>query len=172
MGKPHAVCMPLPAQGHIKAMLKLAKLLHSNGFHITFVHTEAIYNYILTSSTPDALDGPDDFRFETLPNGQTDVDISSFFISIRDDFAEPFAKLVRRLNDPLSGVPPVTCIVSDSFTSFTLGVAAELGIPDVFFCSVSACSYLGMLQFEQLVERDLAPIKGMLHPNLFSFLSF
>ena len=28
--KPHAVCVPFPAQGHITPMLKLAKLLHAN----------------------------------------------------------------------------------------------------------------------------------------------
>ncbi|CDP20291.1 unnamed protein product [Coffea canephora] len=38
--KPHAACITAPAQGHIKPMLKLAKLLHQNGFHITFVNTE------------------------------------------------------------------------------------------------------------------------------------
>ncbi|KAM4073227.1 hypothetical protein ACB094_10G002400 [Castanea mollissima] len=38
--KPHAVCIPCPAQSHMKAMLKLSKLLHHEGFHITFVNTE------------------------------------------------------------------------------------------------------------------------------------
>ena len=38
--KPHAVCVPYPAQGHINPVLKLAKILHSRGFHITFVYTE------------------------------------------------------------------------------------------------------------------------------------
>ncbi|TQD69429.1 hypothetical protein C1H46_045038 [Malus baccata] len=28
--KPHAVCIPVPAEGHTKAMLQLAKLLHHN----------------------------------------------------------------------------------------------------------------------------------------------
>ena len=42
--KPHAVLIPLPFQSRIKSMLKLAKLLHHRGFHITFVNTE--YNHI------------------------------------------------------------------------------------------------------------------------------
>jgi hypothetical protein len=44
--KPHAVCAPFPDQGHINPMLKLAKILLFNGFHITFVNTE--YNHTLT----------------------------------------------------------------------------------------------------------------------------
>lgn len=38
--RPHVVCLLSPAQSHIGATLKLAKLLHSKGFHITFVSTE------------------------------------------------------------------------------------------------------------------------------------
>ncbi|ONK59237.1 uncharacterized protein A4U43_C08F4390 [Asparagus officinalis] len=155
--KPHAVCMPLPAQGHINAMIKLAKLLHFKGFHITFIYTESIYNRILASSSPDSLPCSTDFQFETIPDGMMAGDMVSFFESVRDDFADPFGELVKRLNEPSSGVPPVSCIISDSFTSFTLGVAAELGIPDVFFCSVSACSYLGMLQYDELIRRGLVP---------------
>ena len=30
--KAHAVCIPLPGQSHIKAMLKFAKLLHGKVF--------------------------------------------------------------------------------------------------------------------------------------------
>lgn len=161
--KPHAVCMPIPAQGHIKAMLKLAKLLYLKGFHITFVHNESNYNQILTSSGPIALQGLKDFRFETIPDSiPTDQEggASSFFAAVRHNYADPFRNLLKRLNGPSSGVPPVTCILSDSFTSFTLGIAAELGIPDVFFCSVSAFSYMGMIHYEELVQRGLVPLKS------------
>jgi hypothetical protein len=44
--KPHAVCRPFPAQGHITPMLKLAKLLHFNGFHIAFTNFGCSYNNV------------------------------------------------------------------------------------------------------------------------------
>jgi hypothetical protein len=47
--KPHVVCMPYPAQGHITPMLTVAKLLHSFGFHITFVNTEYNHRRLLRS---------------------------------------------------------------------------------------------------------------------------
>ncbi|RWR87787.1 UDP-glycosyltransferase 85K12 [Cinnamomum micranthum f. kanehirae] len=40
MKKPHVVCIPAPAQGHINPVMQLAKLLHSRGFFITFVNTD------------------------------------------------------------------------------------------------------------------------------------
>nr|CAD1826913.1 unnamed protein product [Ananas comosus var. bracteatus] len=68
--KPHAVCIPFPAQGHITPMLKVAKLLHSfHGFHITFVNTEYNHRRLLRSQGPAALDGLPDFRFATIPDG-------------------------------------------------------------------------------------------------------
>ncbi|KAL5992500.1 hypothetical protein ACLOJK_013419 [Asimina triloba] len=66
--KPHAILIPYPAQGHVKPMLKLAKLLHSKGFYITYVNTEFNHNRLLRSRGPHSLDGLDDFRFEAIPD--------------------------------------------------------------------------------------------------------
>ncbi|BFG25820.1 hypothetical protein CerSpe_120940 [Prunus speciosa] len=67
--KPHAVCIPFPIQSHMMAMLKLAKLLHHRGFHITFVNTELNHRRFLKSLGPNSLDGLPDFQFETIPDG-------------------------------------------------------------------------------------------------------
>lgn len=74
--KPHVVCIPYPAQGHINPMLKLAKLLHFKGYHITFVNTEFNHKRLLKSRGSNALDGLPSFRFATIPDGlpPTDVD--------------------------------------------------------------------------------------------------
>ncbi|KAL0312412.1 UNVERIFIED_CONTAM: 7-deoxyloganetin glucosyltransferase [Sesamum radiatum] len=67
--KPHAVFVPFPAQSHITASLKLAKLLHHRGFHITFVNTEFNHNRLLKSKGSTFLENLPDFRFETFPDG-------------------------------------------------------------------------------------------------------
>ena len=75
--KPHAVCIPFPAQGHITPMLiKLAKLLHFKGFHITFVNTEYNHKRLLKSRGSSSLDGLTDFRFEAIPDGLPETDES------------------------------------------------------------------------------------------------
>ncbi|KAL5556086.1 hypothetical protein UlMin_038322 [Ulmus minor] len=53
--KPHAVCVPFPAQGHVNPMMQLAKLLHSKGFHITFVNTEFNHKRLIRSKGPEFL---------------------------------------------------------------------------------------------------------------------
>ncbi|KAF3445130.1 hypothetical protein FNV43_RR14823 [Rhamnella rubrinervis] len=59
---------------HIKAVLKLAKLLHSKGFHVTFVNTEFNHSRFLKSLGPNSLDGLPDFGFETIPDGHPSSD--------------------------------------------------------------------------------------------------
>jgi len=129
---PHAVCIPYPAQGHINPMLKLAKLLHHKGFHITFVNTEYNHKRILRSRGLNSLDGLPSFQFKAIPDGlpptSNDVtqDIPSLCESTSKTCMVPFKDLITNLNDTSSSnVPPVTCIVSDGVMSFTLEGDAE-----------------------------------------------
>ncbi|GAB2242535.1 hypothetical protein Droror1_Dr00019310 [Drosera rotundifolia] len=173
--KPHAICIPYPAQGHISPMMKLAKLLHSRGFHITFVHTEHNHRRLLKSRGPDSLEGLPSFRFATIPDGlpRTDAnvtqDISSLSSSVQKNCLEPFKTLVLRLNEEAAkaatssgdqrSLLPVTHIVSDSSMFFTLEASAELGIPLVFFWTSSASSFLGYAQYRRLLDEGIVPLK-------------
>ncbi|XWS25293.1 hypothetical protein CRYUN_Cryun27aG0056800 [Craigia yunnanensis] len=164
--KPHAVCIPYPGQGHINPMLKLAKILHHRGFHITFVNTEFNYRRLLKSRGPGALGGLTSFRFETIPDGlpPTDVDATqdtpSLCESTRKTCLPYFKQLLHKLNDSSSSnVPPVSCIVSDGAMSFTLDAAEELGVPEVLFWTTSACGFLSYVHYRQLMEKGYTPLK-------------
>jgi len=171
--KPHVICIPSPYQSHIKALLKLAKLLHHKGFHVTFVNTEYNHNRFLKAGGPNSLDGLPDFRFETIPDGLPPLDntdasqsILSMCEAIRKNLMlAPFLSLVAKLNNTNAAtssdvaVPPVTCIVSDGFMSFTISAGEQLGIPVVMFFTLSACSFMGFYQFHALMDRGLTPLK-------------
>ncbi|KAF2320362.1 hypothetical protein GH714_027284 [Hevea brasiliensis] len=167
--KPHAVCVPYPAQGHINPMFKLAKLLHFKGFHITFVNTEYNQKRLLKSRGPNSVAGLPDFRFEAIPDGlpvtdndNTTQDIPSLCESTSKNCLVPFRNLLYRLNNTSSSsnVSPVSCIVSDGSMSFTLEAAEELGIPQVLFWTPSACGVLAYAHYPFLVERGFIPLKG------------
>ncbi|XP_030952618.1 7-deoxyloganetin glucosyltransferase-like [Quercus lobata] len=163
--KSHAVCIPSPAQSHIKAMLKLSKLLHHKGFHITFVNTEFNHQRFLQSRGPNSLDGLSDFRFETIPDGLPPSDLNAtqdiHFLcdSIMKNFLAPFSDLLVKLNGATSKNPPVTCIISDGFMPFTITSAQELGIPIVMFFTISACSLMGFMQLPSLKDKGIIPLK-------------
>ncbi|PNX75229.1 cytokinin-O-glucosyltransferase [Trifolium pratense] len=170
--QPHAVLTPYPLQGHINPMLKFAKLLHLRGFHITFVITEYNHKRLLKSRGPKAFDGFTDFSFETIPDGLTqkegdgdgdDVkqDLTSLRESVRKNFIYPFRELLAKLHKSAQSglIPRVTCLVSDSFMSFTIQVAEELELPIALLIPYSACTFMSILQFRRLIERGLIPLK-------------
>lgn len=166
--QPHAVCIPFPAQGHINPMLKLAKLLHQRGFHITFVNTEFNHKRLLKTQTAESLTAVSSFRFETIPDGLPESDsnatqdIPSLLDSTSKHCLAPFRDLLSKLNNTaLSNVPPVTCIVSDGVMTFTLAAAEELGIPDVLFWTTSAYGFMGYVQYRDLVDKGYTPLKDV-----------
>ncbi|KAK9110712.1 hypothetical protein Sjap_018772 [Stephania japonica] len=162
--KPHVVCIPFPAQGHISPMLKLSKILHSHGFHITFVNTLFNHNRLVTTRGPEAVKGTASFRFEAIPDGlppsdsNPTLDLPTLANSIHNTCAAPFRELLQRLNAS-PDVPDITCVVSDGVMSFTLAVAEELGIPEVMFFTHSACGLLAYAYYEELVKRGYVPFK-------------
>lgn len=163
--KPHAVCIPTPAQGHINAMLKLAKLLHYKGFHITFVNTEFNHKRFLKSSSCKPLDELYDFRFLTIPDGLPPSDLDTnqdpllLARSIRYNLLDPFRQLVEKLNKIVT-IPSVTCIVADGFMPFADTVAKELEVLSVKFFPIAACSTMGFMHYPNLVEKGISPLKG------------
>ncbi|CAA6658841.1 unnamed protein product [Spirodela intermedia] len=146
-------------------MMMLAKLLHSRGFHITFVNPEYNHRRLLKSRGPSALDGLPDFRFETIPDGlpPSDIDgtqdIPSVCESTMNTCLVPFRELLAGLKSS-GDVPPVTCIISDGVMSFTLDAAAEIGVPEVLFWTTSACGFMGYLHYRELINRGITPLQG------------
>ncbi|KAJ0231136.1 UDP-glycosyltransferase 85A4 [Hirschfeldia incana] len=162
--KRHAVCIPYPAQGHINPMLKVAKLLHARGFHVTFVNTDYNHRRILRSRGPRALDGLPSFRFETIPDGLpwTDVDAKQDMLKLIDstmnNCLSPFKDLLTRLNSG-SDVPPVSCIISDASMSFTIDAGEELEIPVVLLWTNSATTLMLYLHYQKLIEKGIIPLE-------------
>jgi hypothetical protein len=149
-------------------MMHLAKLLHSRGFHITFVNTEFNHRRLIRSRGPDSVEGLPDFRFETIPDGlplppsdfDATQDVPSLCDSTRTNCLAPFKELLTKLNSS-SEVPPVTCVISDGAMSFGIKAAEEFNIPQVQFWTASACSFMGYLHFSELTRRGFVPYKGV-----------
>ncbi|XP_031371845.1 7-deoxyloganetin glucosyltransferase-like [Punica granatum] len=174
---PHALCLPMPAQSHIGAMLKLAKLLHHRGLYITFVNTEFNHRRLLEVRGPGFLNNlPASFRFVTIPDGlppsqaNATQDVVSLCQAVRVLMGAPFCELVGDLNkraDTTSGFPPVSIIVADGFMTFTSYPASEkFGIPVVNLWTISACALMGFMHFPQLKEKGLTPSNDNLRTTI------
>ncbi|PWA43330.1 UDP-glucuronosyl/UDP-glucosyltransferase [Artemisia annua] len=162
--KPHVVLVPYPAQGHVNPFMKLAKLLHSNGFHITFVNTEFNHKRLIRSKGPESVKGLLDFRFETIPDGMpysdrnATQDIPMLCDMTRKTCLGPFKDLLCRLNES-NGVPKVSCVIGDGVMTFAIQAAKDLGIPEVQFWTSPACAFMGFLHYREFLKRGIVPFK-------------
>ncbi|TYI87608.1 hypothetical protein E1A91_D04G147800v1 [Gossypium mustelinum] len=92
---PHVLILPIPAQGHLKSMLKLAELLSYASFQITFLNTEYFHHTFLSSIDIHAFSRRfPKFQFVTIPDAKPAV--VEVLVSLRSK----------------SGRPP-TCIIAD-----------------------------------------------------------
>ncbi|KVH98233.1 UDP-glucuronosyl/UDP-glucosyltransferase [Cynara cardunculus var. scolymus] len=164
--KYHVVFVPFPAQSHIKCMLKLARLLHHKGLHITFVNTEFSHKRLLESGGPHSLDGAPGFRFETISDGfvckhgSNIVDVTEMdelYNSLRTNCLAPFLDLVARLETH------VTCIISDAFMPFPIDAAQKLQVPILQFWTFAATGFMG---FYQKIQHIILHTFQELEPNV------
>lgn len=187
VGKPHVVCVPYPLQGHIIPMLRLAKLLHYKGFHVTFVNTEFNHDRILESRGNSALDGLPDFNFATIPlqtppsNSHTSLAVNCLALleTCRKNFLPLFRDLFTKLNDTSSSSssnPPISCILSDAFLSYSLELSQELHIPNVLVWNMGASAVLSFKHVHEQIKKCLAFLIGIcITPHLsfvFEFFFF
>ncbi|KAJ1279690.1 hypothetical protein BS78_04G174000 [Paspalum vaginatum] len=137
--KPHAVCVPFPAQGHVTPMMKLANILYCKGFHVTFVNTEYNRRRLIRSRGPQA-------------------DPAALCDSTMNTCLPHLKRLLHRLNGD-ARAPPVTCVVADNAMSFGVDAAKEIGVPCLLFWTASACGFMGYRHFQFLIDEGLVPLK-------------
>ncbi|KAI3773662.1 hypothetical protein L1987_48192 [Smallanthus sonchifolius] len=114
-------------------MLKLARLLHHKGLHVTFINTQSNDKRLVKSGGTCWLNGAPGFQFKTVPDGLPSLDT------------------------------PVTCIVSDGVMTFTKTpyAAEKLGVPIILHWTVAACGFIGFYQAKVLMEKGLIPVKDL-----------
>eukprot|EP01018_Ginkgo_biloba_P035970 Gb_19125 [translate_table: standard] len=163
----HAVVVPFPAQGHVSPLMNFAKLLASRGFFITFINTEWTEDRIFKK--------PDDaaaassrlkqqglkFRFLSVPDGLPPdhgrvANVPELFPALQK-LSPALEKLLRSVDDD---VPPITCIVTDSFMSCTHQVATNMSLPRVVFWTFCAAAAIAQCNSRLLLSKGYIPFNG------------
>ncbi|KAI3816030.1 hypothetical protein L1987_15715 [Smallanthus sonchifolius] len=108
MSPPHVLIFPLPAQGHINAMLKLTELLLPAGIHITFLISDKDYRSL--SGVHSRLNSYPGFRFHVIQGlYEGPMDTAEKLSLMFDCLAEITPPLIRNLILDF----PVTCLIAD-----------------------------------------------------------
>ena len=142
---PHALLFAYPLQGHVIPAVHLAINLASRGFTITFVNSQSIHHQ--TSKANSSCGGEEDIfttargsgldiRYATVSDGLpvehkrfSNLDqFMAAMLHVQSAHVEELVSKVVRCS-----VPPVTCLIADSFFVWPSAIAKKFGLPYVSF---------------------------------------
>ncbi|XP_011038346.1 PREDICTED: 7-deoxyloganetic acid glucosyltransferase-like [Populus euphratica] len=158
---PHVLIFPLPCQGHVNSMLKLAELLSLAGINITFLNSEHNHELLARhTNIEDRFTKYPGFQFQTIADGlpvdhpRSGDRLMELFDAMKV-VAKPIFKKIL-----LETKPPVNCIIGDGVLGFVGDVAIEVGVPIIYFRTISACSFWAYFSISDIIEGGQLPIRG------------
>ncbi|KAJ0781281.1 putative 7-deoxyloganetin glucosyltransferase [Helianthus annuus] len=164
---PHALLFPLPMQGPVNCMLKLAELLCISGITVTVLNTDYIHRTLIRhSNVLTRFSSYDNLRFKTISDGLPEDHPRSGerFLDLFDGMKTVTEPVFREMM--VSGCfsfksdPPVTIIIPDASFSFALDVAEEIGIRLIYFETVSPSALWTYLCLPKLIGAGELPFNG------------
>ncbi|KAL1544729.1 7-deoxyloganetic acid glucosyltransferase [Salvia divinorum] len=156
----HVLIFPLPLQGPINSMLKLAEMLCLRQIKVTFIITQHIQRRLFDSSTIQTYMTTkygDAFSFQAIPDG----------------LPEEHPRTIREFSEllgSLSAVAPlilhqtvsvweISCIVAEGILSFATDIATQIGVPLFYFDTCSASALWAIMCLPQLIQAGELPFK-------------
>lgn len=164
----HVLIFPLPLQGPVNCMLKLAEILcvHED-IHVTFLNTEHLHRRLLSyTDVEERFRRYTNFRFETLPDGmpedspRTGEQIVELIQCIEKVTCPLFREMVTTGSAGKRSEKPVSCLIVDGIFPFAVDIAKEIGVPLFYFDTISPCAIWIYLHVPKLIEAGELPFKG------------
>ncbi|XP_017239137.1 7-deoxyloganetic acid glucosyltransferase-like [Daucus carota subsp. sativus] len=163
---PHVLLFPLPLQGPVNCMLKLAELLALNGLQCTFLNTDYIQNCLLKHThVQSRFDNYPEFRFEAIPDGlpEDHPRTGDKFLDVANGIQEVmkpiFVEMLTSGKLSSKSSSPVSFVIADGFYSFAVDLAKEIGIPLMYFETISPCALWTFFCLPRLIELGEVPFK-------------
>nr|QWT69381.1 UGT71 [Gynostemma pentaphyllum] len=140
--KGHLVLVPCPLPSHMSPMLHLGKLLHSQGFFITIIHTQL--------NPPNYSQYPE-FSFESIGGdvllesySAFDGDVMLFLSELNMKCEIPFHDFLVNMQSRRRYDNPISCVIYDAVMYFCAGVADHLKFLRIVLRTSSAANYIGL----------------------------
>ncbi|KAL6638173.1 hypothetical protein ACP70R_025745 [Stipagrostis hirtigluma subsp. patula] len=151
----HVLLFPLPYQGHINPMFRLAGVLHARGFVVTVFHTHF--------NAPDPARHPE-YRFVPVPDGTSGPasaaieDVVTHILELNRECEAAFQGRLAAVLEEYSR-DAVACLVADAHWLSMVEVATRLGVPALTLRTGSAACFIGFLAYPMLCEKGYLPVQ-------------
>nr|QZJ84680.1 UDP-glycosyltransferase 9 [Andrographis paniculata] len=165
----HILIFPLPMQGHINSMLKLAELLCLSGLHVTMLLSDYTHRRLRRHADIEShFSRYSGFRVATISDGLPDdhprageraMDIVMSLVKVGGSEFRRLIETTDALSDGGSR-RRISCLIMDGVLSFAVPVAKEIGIPVIYFRTVGACSFWANYSFKEVIAAGEIPLKG------------
>ncbi|XP_052180295.1 7-deoxyloganetic acid glucosyltransferase-like [Diospyros lotus] len=157
---PHVLIFPIPVQGHVNSMLRLAELLCAANLRVTFLISDfALARLQAHSNAQSRLSLYPDFSFTTISDGlpadhpRAGDRAMEVVMSLRETGRAKLREIMMRLL-------PVTCVIGDGGYSFAADVADEFGIPFMSFRTVGTCCFWAHFCVPDIIQAGELPFNG------------
>ncbi|KAG6436565.1 hypothetical protein SASPL_101466 [Salvia splendens] len=156
----HELIFPLPLQGPINSMLKLAELFCLRQIKVTFIITQHIHRRLFVSSaiqTYMTTNYGGAFRFKSIPDGlpeehpRTIREFSALLASL--------SAVAPPILQQMVAVREISCIVAEGIFSFASDIAGEIGVPLFYFDTYSTSALWANMCLPQLIQAGELPFK-------------
>ncbi|KAI3470813.1 hypothetical protein Pfo_027476 [Paulownia fortunei] len=167
---PHILIFPVPLQGHVNSMLNLAEVLCISDIHVTILLSDYTHNRLLRhASLHSRFSHHPGFRVATISDGLPDDHprvgerILDIVLSLKEVGGSQFRHLMESTDALSDGRARrrVTCLIMDGVLSFTIPVVEEMGIPYIYFRTISACSFWPYFCIQEIIDAGEVPLKEM-----------
>ncbi|CAL4919881.1 unnamed protein product [Urochloa decumbens] len=151
----HVLLFPLPYQGHINPMFRLAGLLHARGFAITVFHTHF--------NAPDPARHPK-YRFVPVPDGTSGPapvaieDVVAHILALTAGCEAAFRERLAAVLEEYSS-DTVACLVADAHLLPMVEAAKSLGVPTLALRTGSAACCACFIAYPMLFDKGYLPVK-------------
>ncbi|KAL6576635.1 hypothetical protein OROMI_010911 [Orobanche minor] len=154
----HVFIFPLPLQGPVNCMLKLAAILCLENIRVTFLNTRYIQQRLRKHTDAEIyFQKYPNFRFETVSDGlpeenpRTGDQIPNLLESLEASAVPIFREML------ITSGSPVTCLIADGIFTFATDIAAEIGVPLLYFDTISPCGLWTYLCLPNLIQAGEVP---------------
>ncbi|CAN6280749.1 unnamed protein product [Urochloa humidicola] len=152
----HVLLFPIPYQGHINPMFRLAGILHARGFAVTVFHTHF--------NAPDPARHPE-YHFVPVADGTSGPapvaieDVVAHIVSLAGACEAAFRDRLAAVLEEYSR-DAVACLVADAHLLQVFQVAATLAVPTLALRTGSAASFACFAAYPMLCDKGYLPVQG------------